>query len=204
LPFELTYRYTADGKTSRHTLKSAKEIGILHLASEPGQHRYDMTQLKDSNYENNPIAFSLDHVVHSRPSVSFTKTNTGPLCLDSPLHTTAKITFKGKAPFQLNLAVRQPASTKMTTHTLTIPKHEWTLDLPDVTLTEIGKYEITIMSISDDSGCLQDILDSDILSTTVEVVESARIVAVNPHLQDLCVGDTLDFLLQGKAPWSVE
>jgi len=37
----------------------------------------------------------------------------------------------------------------------------------------------------------------------VEVVESARIVPVS-KAEDLCVGDTLDFLLQGKAPWVIE
>jgi len=35
------------------------------------------------------------------------------------------------------------------------------------------------------------------------VVESARIVPVSQN-KDLCVGDTLDFLLQGKAPWTIE
>lgn len=76
------------------------------------------------------------------------------------------------------------------------------MELPQ-TVTEIGRYEISIVSIADVSDCEQIVHDTDRLVTTVEVVESARIVPVT-QVQDLCVGDTLDFLLQGKAPWSIE
>jgi nucleoporin POM152 len=203
-PFELGYRYTAEGKTARHTLKSAQETGILHLAVDPGHHRYDLTQLKDSNYDNNPVSLALEHTVHSRPSVTFIKPHTGPLCLDSKLRGNAKIRLTGSPPFKLNLAIRKPASTKTSNHVINTSSHEWTLDLDEVILSTVGRYEVKILSVSDNSGCLQDILDTDVLSTSVEVVESARIVAVNPHVQDLCVGDTLDFLLQGKAPWTIE
>jgi nucleoporin POM152 len=76
------------------------------------------------------------------------------------------------------------------------------MDLP-IVVNEIGRYEVSIVSMSDISDCEQMIYETDRLSTTVEVVESARIVPVSQN-KDLCVGDTLDFLLQGKAPWTIE
>jgi nucleoporin POM152 len=198
----VSYRYTTGGHTSRHTLKSAQEIGILHLHTEPGQHRYDFSELKDSNYANNPIQLALEHDVYSRPSASFIKSNTRPLCLDQPLKSDAKIRLEGAAPFTINLAIRKPASTKVVSHTVTTNSNEWTLDVP-LTANEIGRYEVSITSISDISDCEQIVHETDRLTTTVEVVESARIVPVT-QTRDLCVGDNLDFLLQGKAPWTIE
>lgn len=145
---------------------------------------------------------SIEHDVHSRPSASFVKGNTRPLCLDSSLKGEAKIRLEGKAPFVVNLAIRKPASSKVISESITVHSNEWTLDLP-YTVTDIGRHEIIIASIRDSSGCDQIIHETDKLSTTIEVVESARIVPVS-QVTDLCVGDTLDFLLQGKAPWSIE
>ncbi|WWD16439.1 hypothetical protein CI109_100865 [Kwoniella shandongensis] len=202
-PFELGYRYTADGRTSKHILKSAQETGILHLATEPGHHRYDFMTLADGNYPQTDVSIVLEHDVHSRPSVSFTKHNSRPICLDSPLSSDAKIHLKGVAPFKLSLAVRKPASTSVTTHQVTVNSHDWTLDLLEHEMKEIGRHEVMITRVEDQSGCEQVVNDEDELRTTVEVVESARIVAVDER-RDLCVGDSLDFLLQGKAPWTIE
>ncbi|WWC68542.1 uncharacterized protein I206_102471 [Kwoniella pini CBS 10737] len=203
-PYELNYRYTSEGRTSKHTLKSAQETGILHLSSEPGSHRYDLLNIVDGNYPNTDIQISLSHNVHSKPSVSFIKHNTRPLCLDSPLNTDAKIHLKGTAPFKLDLAIRKPASTSIKTYTIdNINSPEWTLSIPEYELKEIGRYEIMITRIQDLNECEQIINESDELRSIVEVVESARIVAVDDK-KDLCVGDSLDFLLQGKSPWTIE
>lgn len=148
------------------------------------------------------MSLTLEHDVFSRPSGSFVKHSSKALCLDSTIKGDAKVRLEGKTPFTLDLAVRKPGSNKVSTHIVTVDSHEWTLELP-YTVTDIGRHEITIISINDASGCDQEIHDSDKLSTTIEVVESARIVAVS-QVTDLCVGDTLDFLLQGKAPWTIE
>ncbi|WVW80225.1 hypothetical protein I302_102203 [Kwoniella bestiolae CBS 10118] len=204
-PYELNYAYTSEGRVSKHKLKSAQETGILHLSSEPGYHRYDFSSIGDGNYPTTDVKISLEHSVYSRPSVGFVKHNTKPLCLDSKLDSSdAKIQLKGSAPFRLHLAVRKPASTEVKTYVIDdIREHEWKLSLPQHELTEIGRHEITITRLEDSSGCEQVINDEDELRSIVEVVESARIVAVDEKV-DLCVGDSLDFLLQGKAPWTIE
>jgi len=201
-PYELGYRHTSEGHTAKHTLKSAQETGILHLATEPGHHRYDLSELKDSNYPTTAVSIVLEHDVYSRPSVSFVNPNTDSICLDQPLGGETKVQLRGKAPFILTLTVREPASTKLDEHHIQVDGYEWTLELPHI-MREIGRHEITIISVSDSSGCDQIINESDRLTTTVDVVESARIVPATQQT-DLCVGDTLDFLLQGKAPWTIE
>lgn len=196
------YRYTANGQTSRHTLKSAQEVGILHLSPESGKHRYDITELKDSNYPSNAVSLVVEHEVHGRPSASFLKLNTKPICLDSPISGDAKIKLNGKAPFDLSLAIRRPGTTRVESYNVQVKTNEWTLDLP-YEAKDVGRHEVMIVLVKDQSGCEMEVNDGDILTTVVEVVESARIVPVS-QVEDLCVGDNLDFLLQGKAPWTVE
>ncbi|WVQ78800.1 hypothetical protein IAT38_000891 [Cryptococcus sp. DSM 104549] len=202
-PYELSYRYTADGRTSKHTLKSAQETGILHLASEPGHHRYDLLSIKDGNYPSTDVAITLEQDVFSRPSVSFVKHSGRPICLDSPLVTDAKLKFEGAGPWEATLAVRKPASTAVVEYRIVSASPEWTLSLPEHQLTDIGRHEVTVTRVKDSGGCEWEIGERDELRTMVEVVESARIVSVDER-RDLCVGDSLDFLLQGKAPWTIE
>ena len=201
-PFELGYRYTANGKTSRHTLKSAQETGILYLATDAGHHRYDIIDLKDANYAKNPASIAIDHEVYQRPSATFVKPNTRPLCLDTTLTGDAQVKLVGKPPFNLDVAVRRPASAQIETFPVEVDKNEWTLALP-YTVRDVGRYEVTIVGMGDASGCAWDADDGQLLTTTVEVVESARIVPVSSEI-DLCEGDSLDFLLQGKSPWVIE
>ncbi|KIR28121.1 hypothetical protein I309_03118 [Cryptococcus deuterogattii LA55] len=201
-PFELWYRYTSGGRTSRHVLKSAQETGILHLSTEPGSHRYDFLSLADGNYPKTDVSITLEHEVFGRPSASFVKHANRALCLDSTLETDAKILLKGQGPWILSLSVRKPASTSITTHSVTVTHPEWTVSLPQV-LTDIGRYEVAITKVEDVSGCEWVSGETDELRSVVEVVESARIVPVDEK-EDLCVGDSLDFLLQGKAPWTIE
>ncbi|KIR32535.1 hypothetical protein I352_04960 [Cryptococcus deuterogattii MMRL2647] len=201
-PFELWYRYTSGGRTSRHVLKSAQETGILHLSTEPGSHRYDFLSLADGNYPKTDVSITLEHEVFGRPSASFVKHANRALCLDSTLETDAKILLKGQGPWILSLSVRKPASTSITTHSVTVTHPEWTVSLRQV-LTDIGRYEVAITKVEDVSGCEWVSGETDELRSVVEVVESARIVPVDEK-EDLCVGDSLDFLLQGKAPWTIE
>lgn len=148
------------------------------------------------------MSLVLENEVFSRPSVSFIKSNLKPICLDSPIKGESKLKLHGKTPFKLEVSVRRPASSLVKTFELDIDSSEWNLDLPYI-VKEVGRYEIQIIGLKDSSGCDWVVGDHDVLTTVVEVVESARIVPVSNEV-DLCVGDTLDFLLQGKAPWTVE
>jgi nucleoporin POM152 len=190
-----------DGRGSKHTLKSAQETGILHLATEPGHHRYEITDVGDAHYAESKASIVLEHDIHSRPSASFVRQNTQSLCLDQQLASDARVRLQGKAPFILTLAVRKIATPEVATHRVSVDSNEWTLKLP-YTVEEVGKHEIAIVAVSDASGCDMIVYEGDRLITTVDVVETASIVPVG-HKEDLCVGDTLEFILQGKAEWTI-
>lgn len=203
-PFEVTYKYELVGVGARdHAVKSAQNVGILQLSPEPGTHYYRFTSVRDANYDRTPVSFTLENTVHGRPSATFARTNTVSLCRDSPLDTDAKVRLTGAAPFELTVGVRRPASAEVVPHKIKVHGHEWSVSLPSEVLSDVGRWEVTLMSVSDSSGCDYVVADDDVLSTTVDVVETAKVVPVS-HDDDLCVGDTLDFLLQGKAPWIVE
>lgn len=203
-PFVLSYKYKFDGHHGKErTLNSAQDMGVLHLDTAPGRHVYEFSTVSDSNYQKTPVRFSLEHDVHSRPSATFAKQNTKSLCRDAALLTDARIKLTGKAPFTLQLGVRRPASADVTPYTVEVPGAEWEVELSEVILQDVGRYEVALMAMSDASGCGYAFDDGAVLSTAVDVVETARVVPIS-HDVDVCVGDTLDFLLQGTAPWIVE
>lgn len=202
-PFEIAYTHAYKQKDTERTLKSAQAVGVLQLNTDPGRHSYLFHDVRDANYERTPVRFRLEHDVHTRPWATFSKQNTRSLCRDTPLLTDAKLRLHGKPPFSVTLGVRRPASAEVTPHTVKLEKSEWDVDLSHVVVDDVGQWEISLMSIADASGCAHDINDDAVLSTTLDVVETARVVPIR-HETDLCVGDTLDFLLQGKAPWIVE
>ncbi|CAK9785517.1 hypothetical protein CC85DRAFT_329236 [Cutaneotrichosporon oleaginosum] len=203
-PFALSYKYRFDGHHGKErTLYSAQNKGILHLETMPGHHVYEFGTISDSNYAKTHVKFSLEHEVHSRPSATFAKQNTHSLCRDAALLTNARIKMTGKAPFVLQLGVRRPASAEVVPHTVKVSGHEWKVELPELILSDVGRYEVSLLEMSDSSGCAYVFEDAAVLSTFVDVVETARVVPIS-HDVDVCVGDTLDFLLQGTAPWIVE
>ncbi|WVN90719.1 uncharacterized protein L203_105961 [Cryptococcus depauperatus CBS 7841] len=201
-PFELSYRYTFEGKTTRQSLKSAQELGLLHLSTMPGRHRYDFVSVGDANYPKTDVASSLEHQVSARPSASFISSDIQSLCLDSQLETDVKVALRGVGPWKLSLSLRKPASTSTTLFNITTHSALWHLSLP-YTLSDIGRYEISIMKVEDASGCEWFSEEYDLLKIGVEVVESARILSMDEKT-DLCIGDSLDFLLEGKSPWTIE
>ncbi|ODN74022.1 hypothetical protein L202_07501 [Cryptococcus amylolentus CBS 6039] len=212
-PFELTYRLGKDGKDlGTRYLKSAQDAGVLHLETDPGTYTYQFITLSDGNYPSNGLDQKISHQVFARPGGGWIKGgSSGPLCLDGKLESGAVLGLRGKGPWQVTLGVRKPASAKVDLYTINTAKPEWSLSLPDVLLNDIGRYEITLHDIVDSSSCPMELLDGgedgtgfrDETRISVEVVESARIVEVDARKQ-VCVGDHLEFLLQGKAPWTIE
>lgn len=202
-PFQVGYTYSFNHKSTEQILKSAQSVGVLQLNTDPGRHRYQFHTVRDANYDKTPVSFTLEHDVNNRPGATFSKQNTLSLCRDTPLLTDARLKLDGKPPFTVTLGVRRPASAELTSHTVQLAKAEWKVDLPEVLVDDVGRWEISLMSIADASGCDYELDDAAVLSTSIDVVETAKVVPIR-HDADLCVGDTLDFLLQGKAPWIVE
>jgi len=82
-----------------------------------------------------------------------------------------------------------------------------------------GKHEVTLLSIRDGNRCEQQVETSaqssvrweddssskQITKRPAAVIEVAEIAAIRPvsTQTDYCIGDSLDFILEGIAPWTI-
>lgn len=97
------------------------------------------------------------------------------------------------------LNIREASSSVPVAHTVqNIKTAAWEVNLPQHLLESTGPHVISIVSMKDSSGCPHVVKENDKLSVTVDVVETARIVPVDRR-EDLCVGDSLEFIMQGES-----
>lgn len=179
----------------------------FHLSSEPGRHTYEIIEVADRSYDfpNRNDAkkphITLQHTVVDRPTAKIRSTAAATFCLNDSLissRSSAQIEFTGQAPFGVAVRVRNTKrGHEEILETSGIKQKIWELDLP-YTFREAGNYEIKIVSITDASGCAWEPPEADELSLHVDVVEPASVKAISSRA-DYCVGDTLDYLLQGRS-----
>ncbi|KAJ9093059.1 hypothetical protein QFC21_006552 [Naganishia friedmannii] len=218
-PFQVRYRHvhTLPDKTKYTEDKdivSAQDAGILHMESQPGQHKYTVLGVKDVSYDfdakslSSPKGvFSIVQEVFGKPTAGFAASSRFSYCVGQPFkasqENTAAIEFAGKAPFEVDLALGPPGSRPLYKKTIkNIKGNSWKVDLPDHTFSHVGSQLLTILSVRDSSGCPAEILNDDNLYLGIDVLETATITPVNDRL-DYCVGDMLEFVLGGTAPWHV-
>lgn len=89
----------------------------------------------------------------------------------------------------------------MSFHISDITSNTWSLKL-DYAFTLSGLHDISVRSIADANGCERNYDARDAPRTLMDVAEIATIAAVSPQ-NDYCVGQSLDFTLQGTQPWTV-
>ncbi|GAA6037947.1 hypothetical protein JCM8097_009503 [Rhodosporidiobolus ruineniae] len=133
----------------------------------------------------------------------------------------------GAAPFEVELEVREEAH-KAAAKSFVVPSidgHSWPISLP-YALTKAAPYSLAIKRVKDAHGCETlvaaspsaapaDAAAADALvvsgatvqssgrtAVTLPVAEIATIQAVSPQV-DHCVGDFLDFVVQGQPPFTV-
>lgn len=166
----------------------------------------------------------LEQQVLGLPSGSFKPTSKpAKACVNSPLagkDTGLTLQLVGQAPFDVELEVGGAGSgansRRFPVHD--IKSNEWPVELPDYNLANAGKHEVRLISVADAHGC-KSVVDRAALTASktpddfalvrhqplkagIDVLESASIVAANPR-KDICVGESLDFILQGSPPFSV-
>lgn len=158
---------------------------------------------------------TLDHEVYGRPSARWLSTSRINLCAHSKLTPAATaslgakqgvLALKGKAPYSVTLHIVTPKSSQPVVRTIAdILTDEWRIELGDFEFSQLGVYTVSVESVADASGCAQDLAGDGIEDSKafrVEIAETASIVQVQKG-EDVCVGQSLDFLLQGTAPWSL-
>lgn len=115
--------------------------------------------------------------------------------------------LEGQAPFEVELEVREEGHRAPKRFTVpNIKTHEWPIELP-IELNTPSAHTVSIRRVRDAHGC-QRTVDQTVVKTaktsiTVPVAEIASIAPVVPSV-DACVGDFLDYVVQGAPPFTVK
>lgn len=228
-PFFVTYDLIEDGpdgqkRKQTKDLQSIQKHAQFELSTAtPGHKIYEFTGVSDSNYAQltktglvSPDQSSkagrvrLEQDILARPSVIFIEQDKKPVfcvkdSLDSSHAHTPSLRLTGAAPFRVELEISPDGSQVSQRYSdIFIKTNNWKLHLPQHVFAESGPSTVYLRKVVDNTGC-ERIIPRGAKGTLVrfEVADIASIAAVQPQA-DHCVGDSIDFVLQGSAPWTVQ
>lgn len=165
----------------------------------------------------------LEHQILALPSGSFIQTSKTPkACVNSAFtgkDTGLVLQLQGQAPFdvELELGSASASSSNKRFNIHDIRTNEWPVELPNHQMSNAGRQEVRLLSVRDANGC-KTIIDRSAFTSNrgdefalarqqspkavFDVLESASIIAASSK-KDVCVGESLDFVLQGSPPFTV-
>lgn len=183
----------------------------------PGLHQYSFLTLSDALYPSTSTfgidaprssksgALVVQQMVHALPTGRWKHQSpkTG-FCVGQTLASRGPddliLELGGEGPFEIVLDVQEEGKASIE-YQRTGVSGRYALDLP-FQFTSPSTYKITLRSILDSNGCARKIEPTATISTTVQVHEIAVVTSVDAK-EDYCIGESLDFILQGSAPFSL-
>ncbi|KAA1138326.1 hypothetical protein PGTUg99_030566 [Puccinia graminis f. sp. tritici] len=210
------------------TIQILKASGTLPMqTSEPGEYVYTIHSLNDHIY-NTPSSSGLlnsqrsgdiqvKQEVLASPQGLLNILPRTTYCVEESLSAQAnkgvKIELMGKAPFQVEIEVKNQVTQISENFKLQLQSKSSLLDLP-YKFGSASPHSIKIKSLEDSSKCKSITTSSESFSdsfkkqnsqspVTIEVAEIASIKPINdkPYY---CVGENLEFLLKGSPPWLIK
>jgi nucleoporin POM152 len=185
--------------------------------SKRGRFYYEVHAIGDASYPIPKYAGAIPHSerlqfeqeVYPRPTAYFKRSSRISFCLndqltprdDYPLD--GAIVLEGIPPFKLDLSIKNLASSETYQKIIETTSYEWKLDIPSYSFRTVGPHLVTIDAIRDGSKCQQSDLDTSRQSQWIDVAETAVIVPFDRR-EDYCVGEALQFQLEGSPPWRVK
>ncbi|KAI0964418.1 hypothetical protein AcW1_001243 [Taiwanofungus camphoratus] len=223
-PFQIMYNIARDNEMGgtkildQPTFSSIQPRTSFQLhTNEAARIYYEVKQIGDAAYplvknKNAVIPRSerllFEQQVLMRPTARFKNHNRISYCLNDALvpHDAAGpdglITLEGTPPFHLQLSVRNLATSETYTEMVELHDSSWKLHIPSYTFRSVGPHLVTIESVRDASNCEQTVPDTLHRSIWVDVAETAAIVPFDRR-EDFCVGDAIQFQLEGTPPWAI-
>lgn len=183
------------------------------VTSQAGRIYYEIKYISDANYPmEQPIPVRerllFEQEVFARPTAEFRKSSRIRHCLHDafvPVDAYSMddlIILSGRAPFHLELSVKNLATSEVYRQTIEIWETRWKVNLPNYFFSTVGPHLLSIESIRDASSCTQAAIDPLKKSIWVDVAESAVIVPFD-HREHFCIGDITQFQLEGIPPWNI-
>ncbi|GJJ13358.1 hypothetical protein Clacol_007610 [Clathrus columnatus] len=222
-PFQLNYNVAREVDSGgirlidQPTFSSIQTSARFQLqTSKAGRVYYEVQAIGDASYpiqkHSNVIPHSkrlhFEQQVFPRPSAYFTKSNRMSFCLNDPLvqredQINGVVALDGIPPFRLELSIKDLASSEIYREIIETSAREWMLNVPRYIFHTVGPHLVTIDSVMDDSLCPQSDVNVEKRTLWIDVAETAVIVPFE-RKEDYCIGEPLQFQLEGSPPWRVQ
>nr|GAT58990.1 predicted protein [Mycena chlorophos] len=223
-PFEIMYNIAQDNDNGGTKLLGQPTFNSIQTrtrfiltTSNPGRIYYEVRQVGDAPYplskhKNALIPRSqrllFEQQVNRRPSARFRSRDRMSFCLHDTFReqdqfsTDGVVVLDGVPPFQLQLSIKNYATSHVERVTIETWDTVWRMELPSYEFKTIGPHLVLLESVSDASGCGHAPLDPLATSVWVDVAETPAIVPVDRR-EHYCVGDVSQFQLEGIPPWTI-
>ena len=218
-PLRIGYDVDERGQPSvaRNLTVALEQASIVLRTDKAGHRTYTLRDVGDAIYpsggqllvDGQPTSspLVLEHDVMPLPSVGFAPSSARTFCVGDRLEPTGSgdltLKLEGAPPFAVELEVRRSDSAKPERLTFTdIRERLWPVRLPG-SFEAPGTFELTVRHVRDANGCERRVERT--AKEAMRRIEVAEIASIAPtQVQtDHCVGESLDFSLQGTAPWSI-
>lgn len=215
------------GKRRKTAFTSALGTTNLELSTAlPGWHTYILNTVGDAVYAPSRLeGFStesprrLEQMILPLPGASFSSVSSRhakpSLCVGDGLDRLSSLpvlNLQGQAPFTVTFEVVSAASPSSGAGAYRFTRsgikgHEYKLDLSkdEFAFSRKGLWSIRVVQVTDANQCQSTPMPNgkqEDKALVIEVAETADIAAVSTR-EDYCVGEMVEFALQGSPPWTV-
>ncbi|KAF8585137.1 hypothetical protein K439DRAFT_1632955 [Ramaria rubella] len=193
--------------STRFQLQTSKAGHVYYEVQAIGDASYPIQKHATAISQANRLQF--EQAVFPRPTAYFQRSSRASFCLNDQLiprdeHLTDEtIVLQGIPPFEIDLSIKNLASSEIHKEKIRTSDHEWRLNIPHYVFQTVGPHLVTIDSLRDASNCLQSDTDIARQSHWIDVTETAVIVPFDRR-EDFCVGEALQFQLEGSPPWIIK
>lgn len=194
-----------DTRVYAQTLASSEAHVSLPLGTRvPGTYMYHIMGTSDAYYADaRPDTKALEYRVWPQPQAAWAPATPArrSACLGDTWAQAPTLQLHGTPPFRVDIEAR-PVHTEghadAMRFTHTVHGTQWAVALP-APFQVPGTWEVRVLRV-EDAHCRQD--GTQPPPVVVDVVESAGVVAPTTR-EHYCVGERMDFVLQGTPPWTV-
>ncbi|SGY16728.1 BQ5605_C012g06967 [Microbotryum silenes-dioicae] len=222
-PYKGAYTLTKGGHASEklpRTLASIQSTADLTLfTGAAGHHTYTFTGVGDSVYSNpserglvaptggRSGVVRIEQDVWPLPSTKFTHGPKQGFCVKDKIESRGSddliLHLEGTPPFNIEIEVKDEGHRHTKEFAIDrINSHDWPVSVP-FRIDSPSPHTITVRRVVDAHGCERMLPGLADASVTLSVAEIASITPVLPTI-DACVGETLDYIVQGAPPFTVK
>jgi nucleoporin POM152 len=199
-PWIINYNIVSTRETTVHRQTIGFPSTRIRLMTDyPGLHIYNFSSIADDIYtEPSEMLLILEQNVLPNPNAHFVSTDIVYHCVGTAFTRDDSITIKidGVPPFSLTFEVMHESSNHVESLRMESINSTLYYFQPKEKFTLVGQYTISIVYVSDSQGCSRSLEGPD-KKLIVQVTDVASIDRTF-HQQFHCVGDLLDYSLQGK------